>query len=178
MSPPPSQRTFSNRALPLPFSVRTVLLLLVLVLGSAGAPRAQTATAEHTVTVAVAPVRLVMLDPLPPLTAGPGPRHTVTTTYALATNRPAPQSLVVSIDKPAPTGVSVAVSMEPPAGAQASQEAPLQVLRPDGAVTPRTVVTGIGPVSATGLTVSVHTTIEVEAAPGDAPVRLLVTLVD
>jgi len=168
----------SNQAPIMPSSLRTALLLLAFVLGSVGASRAQTATAEHTVTVAVAPVRLVTMDPLPPLTAGPGPRHTVTTTYALATNRPAPQSLVVSIDGPAPTGVSVAVSMEPPAGAQAPRDAPLQVLQTNGTVTPRTVVRDIGPVSATGLAVSVQTTVTVEAAPGDAPIQLSVELVE
>ena len=68
--------------------------------------------------------------------------------------------------------------MRPPAGAQAPRDAPLQVLQTNGTVTPRTVVRDIGPVSATGLAVSVQTTVTVEAAPGDAPIQLSVELVE
>jgi hypothetical protein len=70
------------------------------------------------------------------------------------------------------------VELEPPEGAQRAGDAPLQVLDPEGQADARTLVTDIGQVSETGLTVSVTTEVGIEAEPGDTGVRLSFELVE
>jgi hypothetical protein len=61
----------------------------------------------HTVAAEVEPYGAVSVDPLPSLVAGPGPSKTVQTTYSVVTNRPASQSVVVSVEGTLPHGVAL-----------------------------------------------------------------------
>ena len=159
-------------------SPRVAVLLGLALLAPLGAAQAQRVEDTHTVTAEVAPVSAVSVTALPPLVTGPGSGGTATGTYSVVTNRPAAQSIVVSVEGTPPEGLALYVDLEPPTGAQKAREASLQVLRPDGTAPSRTVVTGIGQVSATDLTVSVRTEVRVAAAPGDAAVRLSFELVE
>lgn len=155
-----------------------VVLLVLALLAPLGAAQAQRVEDTHTVTAEVALVSAVSVTALPPLVTGPESGGAVTGTYSVVTNRPAAQSIVVSVEGTPPEGLALYVDLESPTGAQKAREASLQVLTPDGTATPRTVVTGIGQVSATDLTVSVRTEVRVAAAPGDAAVRLSFELVE
>jgi len=159
-------------------SSRATVLLGLTLLASLGAAQAQQVEDTHTVTAEVAPVSAVSVAPLPPLATGPESGGTVTGTYSVVTNRPADQSIVVSVEGTPPEGVALYVDLEPPTGAQKAREAALQVLTPDGTATPRAVVTGIGQVSTTCLTVSVRTEVGMAATPGEAAVQLSFELVE
>ncbi len=160
--------------------MQRLLLVGFLVLVGPAVGWAQEAKDEdvHTVAAEVAPYSTVSVDPLPSLVTGPGPSETVQTTYSVVTNRPASQSVVVSVEGTPPRGVALRVELEPPEGAQRAGDAPLQVLSPEGRADARTLVTGIGQVSATGLTVSVTTEVGVEAEPGGAAIRLSFELIE
>jgi len=152
--------------------------LLVLIGPTTGWTQETEGEDMHTVAAEVEPYSAVSVDPLPSLVAGPGPSKTVQTTYSVVTNRPASQSVVVSVEGTPPHGVALWVELEPPEGAQRAGDAPLQVLDPEGQADARTLVTDIGQVSETGLTVSVTTEVGIEAEPGDTGVRLSFELVE
>lgn len=139
--------------------------------------QAQQTERAHTVRAAVAPVSGVSISSLPSPSVGPGSGDTGTGTYSVVTNRPAPQSIVVSVEGGPPEGMALFVALEPPDGAQRAGDGPLKILSREGEETPRALVTGIDQVSETGLEVSVRTEVGVEATPGAASLRLSFELV-
>lgn len=155
-----------------------VPLLLALVADPSGSAQAQQVEDTHTVTAEVKSISAVAVAAPPPLVARPESRRTVTSTYSVVTNRPVAQSIVVSVEGTPPEGIALYVRLEAPEDAQRTEDTPLQVLRPDGQVTPQPLVTGIGQVSTTGLEVSVQADVSVAADPGDASVRLSLELVE
>lgn len=134
--------------------------------------QAQQTERAHTVRAAVASVSNVSISSLPSPSVGPGSGDVGTGRYSVVTNRPASQSIVVSVEGMPPKGVALFVALEPPDGAQRTGGAPLKVLSKDGKKTPRALVTGIGQVSETGLEVSVRTEVGVQATPGATDLRL------